>query len=114
MGFTMNTAARNWKKWMVLSATVLALLGGCKDSEFSHRHEAVQIAQYYGPESQPQIATIRWQKADSDLMQSVCAHTSLRELSILTATRDGSPILPFVAKLQALETLNIVEVPTER
>lgn len=107
----MSTVNRKWKKWMVLSAAVLALFGGCRDSEFSHRHESVQVAQYYGPQSQPYMATMRWQKANSDLVQSVCAHTSLRELNIFTATRDGSPILPFVAQLQNLEALNIVEVP---
>ena len=108
----MSTATWNCKQWMGLSTAIaVVLLGGCKDSEFSQRNKTVAIAQYYGPESRPHTATVRWQKIDSALMQSVCAHSSLRELSIFTATRDGSPIFQSLAKLQNLETLNIVEVP---
>ena len=107
----MSTATWNWKNWMGLSSAVLlALLSGCKDSEFSQRHVVVPIVQYHGPKSNPHTASVRWQKIDSALMQSICAHTSLRELSLFTATRDGSPIFPHVAKLQNLETLNVVEV----
>jgi hypothetical protein len=106
----MSTA--KWKKWLGLSsAVVLALLSGCKDSEFSHRNDKVQIAQFYGPESQPHTATVRWQEIDRALIQSVCAHLSLRELNLCGVTRDGSPIFPQIAKLPILETLSIVEVP---
>ncbi len=101
----------NWKKWSVRSALFLALLGGCKDSEFSSRTTRPPIAQFYGPEPQPHTATIRWQKIDSELIKLVCGHASLQELNICGATRDGSPIFPQVSKLPNLETLSIVEVP---
>jgi len=107
----MSSKYWNWKTWSLNSAVFLALLGGCKDSEFSHRNNEAPIAQFYGPESQPNIATVRWQKIDRALIQLVCAHLSLRELNICGATRDGSPIFPQVSKLPNLETLNIVEVP---
>ncbi len=108
----MITATRNWKKWIGLTAlVVVGSFCGCKDSEYAQRKEAVSVAQFYGPASQPHTASVRWQQIDSALMQSVCSHSSLRELSIFTATRDGTPIFPQVAKLPKLETLNIVEVP---
>jgi Leucine-rich repeat (LRR) protein len=104
----MSTAT--WKK-CIGTVVVLAFLGGCKDSEFSHRREVQQRVQYYGPQSQPHTASIRWQMIDGELMQSLCARPSLRELNIITATRNGSAIFPHVGKLQNLETLNIIEVP---
>jgi Leucine-rich repeat (LRR) protein len=107
-------ATWNWKRMLGLSgALAMALLSGCKDSEFSQRQEVVEIAQFYGPKSEPHIATVRWQKLDSELLKSVCTHLSLRELNICGATRDGSSIFPQVAELPNLEMLNIVEVPVK-
>ncbi len=99
-----------WIEWCLSSLAVLALVGGCKDSEFASRTPRPNIAQFYGPESQPSIAAVRWQTLDSGLIASICSQASLQELSICGAARDGSPIFPQLSKLPNLETLNIIEV----
>ncbi|MDX1927638.1 MAG: hypothetical protein SFV81_14045 [Pirellulaceae bacterium] len=107
----MSSKCWNWKKWSLSGAIVLALFSGCKDSEYAHHNTEVPIAQFYGPQGQPNTATVRWQKVDTALIQSVCSHSSLRELNICVATRDGSPIFPSVSKLPNLEALTVIEVP---
>lgn len=90
---------------------VIACFVGCKDSEFSRRSVEVPIAQFYGEPGKPHRAAVRWQVLDCALMQQVCDNTSLREVSIVAAKRDGTPILPQVAKLPQLEALTIIEAP---
>jgi len=107
----MRTAVAKSKKWLGLSAVTLALLVGCKDSEFARRSIEVPMAQFYGDTGTPHTAAVRWQMVDYALMERVCANTSLRELSIVTAKRDGTPILPQIAKLPELTTLSIIEAP---
>ncbi len=105
----MRTVFGESKKWLALSALAVALLVGCKDSEFARRSVEVPVAQFYGDAGAPYSAAVRWQLVDTALMNRVCANPSLRELSIVTAKRDGTPILPQIAKLPELESLSIIE-----
>ena len=107
----MGIKSWNWRSLSFVGAVALALLSGCKDSEYAQRNTEIPVAQFYGPQGKPNSATVRWQNVDSALMQSVCSHSTLQELSINVATRDGSPILPHVSKLPSLVTLYVIEVP---
>ena len=107
----MSVAIFKSKSWSAVGVCALALLAGCRDSEFSRSMELSPVAQLYGKSEAPHTAAVRWQVVSSSLMDEVCANKSLRELSIVTAKRDGTPILSQIAALPNLETLNIVEAP---
>ncbi len=107
----MKTAVVNFKKWLGLCVAAIVLLAGCRDSQFARNSVEAPVAQFYGDLRAPHTAAVRWQVVDQALMERVCATKSLRELSVVTAKRDGTPILPQIAKLPKLETLTIIEAP---
>ena len=99
------------KQWLVFSGVACAMLAGCRNSEFSRLSHDAPTVQYYGDATAPHAAAVRWQLVGSALMEEICSNKSLRELSIVTARREGTEILPQVASLPNLETLNLIEAP---
>lgn len=99
------------RKWSAAAVMALALLAGCKDSEFARKVDEVPVAQFYGEAGAPHTAAVRWQMVNGSLIEQVCKASSLKELSIVTSQRDGTPIFPHIAEMPNLESLNVIEVP---